>query len=143
VTSKDIANQDNAQECECKAEKVIFLPCSGASNCGQIANQAAVKLTQEGLGNMYCLAGIGAHIEGMVESARSADRLVILDGCPTACSKKTVEHAGLVVTDWLCVTHEGIDKVHGFDISAEEVALIAQRAKEALLNTKASRTIGR
>ena len=118
--------------CSCKAEEVVLLPCSGGSNCGQIANQAAVKLTEEGVGNIYCLAGIGAHIEGMVESVRSAKRVVVLDGCPVACAKKTLEHAGLVVTDWICVTEEGIDKVHTFALRPEDVTLIARRTRESL-----------
>lgn len=50
-----------AFECECRAEGIILLPCSGGSNCGQIANQTAVQLTEEGIGTIYCLAGIGAH----------------------------------------------------------------------------------
>ena len=69
---REIRPEDSAQECQCRAEEVVLLPCSGGSNCGQITNQVAVKLTEEGVGNIYCLAGIGAHIEGMVESARSA-----------------------------------------------------------------------
>ena len=44
----------------------------------------------EGLGTIYCLAGIGAHIPGMVESTRSADRVLVIDGCSVACGKKTV-----------------------------------------------------
>ena len=85
--------------CACKGEDVILLPCSGGSNCGQIANQAAVSLDVLGVGRIYCLAGIGAHIGGMVESAKGAKRIVALDGCQVACAKKTVEHAGLIVTD--------------------------------------------
>lgn len=119
-------------ECECKAEEVVILPCSGGSNCGQIANQVAVKLTEEGVGNIYCLAGIGAHIEGMVESVRSAKRVVVLDGCQVACAKKTVEHAGPVVTDWICVTEEGIDKVREFTLSPQDIELIARRTRESL-----------
>ncbi len=124
--------ENTALECECQPEEVTLLPCSGGSNCGQIANQVAVKLTEDGIGNIYCLAGIGAHIEGMVESARSAKRIVAIDGCSVACAKKTVEHAGLPVTDWVCVTEEGIDKIHQFDLSPEDIALIAQRTKESL-----------
>ena len=123
---------NSADECACKAEEVVLLPCSGGSNCGQIANQVAVKLTEEGVGNIYCLAGIGAHIEGMVESARSAKRIVALDGCSVACSKKTVEHAGLNVTDWICVADEGIEKNHQFALSPEHIDLIAGRTQESL-----------
>jgi len=126
--------KDTSQQCLCKAEEIILLPCSGGSNCGQIANQAAVKLDEEGIGKIYCLAGIGAHIKGMVESAKSAKRIVALDGCEVACSKKAVEHAGLVVTDWVCVTKEDIKKVHEFKLSPKDITLIARRTKESLAN---------
>ena len=127
------SNQEiNAYTCDCRAEEIVLLPCSGASNCGQITNQAAVRLTQEGVGKMYCLAGIGAHIEGMVESARGAKRIVALDGCKTACSKNTIEHAGLNVTDLVCATEEGIEKSHQFNISHKEVDLVIQRTKQLL-----------
>ncbi|MDD5288820.1 MAG: putative zinc-binding protein, partial [Dehalococcoidales bacterium] len=72
--------------CECKAEDIIFLPCSGGSNCGLITNQVAINLDMEKVGRIYCLAGICAHIEGMVESAKSAKRIVALDGCQVACA---------------------------------------------------------
>ncbi|MFH1032706.1 MAG: putative zinc-binding protein [Chloroflexota bacterium] len=119
-------------ECECRPEEIVLLSCSGASNCGQITNQVAVKLTQEGRGKMYCLAGIGAHHDGMVESAKGAKRIVALDGCKTACAKNTTEHAGLNVTDWVCVTEAGIEKVHQFKITPDEVELVARRALASL-----------
>jgi uncharacterized metal-binding protein len=77
----DSKPQENAFTCECSAEEITFLPCAGGSNCGQITNQVAIKLDKEGVGHIYCLAGIAAHIDGMVESARGAKRLVALDGC--------------------------------------------------------------
>jgi len=121
-----------AEECICKAEDIIFLPCSGGSNCGQIANRVAVNLDIEGIGHIYCLAGIAAHIEGMVESARGAKRIVALDGCQVACAKKAIEHAGLTVTDWICVTEEGISKSHQFMMDLEEIELIEGRTKKSL-----------
>ena len=118
--------------CECKAEEIILLPCSGGSNCGQITNQAAVSLDNLGVGRIYCLAGIGAHIDGMVESARGAKRIVALDGCQVACAKKTIEHAGLKVTDWICVTDEGISKSHNLLLEQADIEFITQRTKELL-----------
>jgi len=67
-----------------------------------------------------------------VESAKSAKRIVALDGCDVACAKKTIEHAGLLVTDWVCVTDEGIAKNHQFKIAAKETNLIIRRTKESL-----------
>ena len=127
-------------QCECKAEEIILLPCAGGSNCGQITNQVAVKLDEEGVGRIYCLAGIGAHVDGMVESARGAKRIVALDGCKTACAKKTVEHAGLPVTDWICVTESGIEKVHRFQISPGDIDLVSQLTRESLARTFIQRT---
>jgi len=124
--------EDSAATYECKAEDIILLPCSGGSNCGQIANQAAVSLDTMGVGRIYCLAGIGAHIDGMVESARGAKRIVALDGCQVACAKKTIEHAGLTVTDWICVTDEGINKSHNFLLEQADIEFIAERTRELL-----------
>jgi len=124
--------ENNAVTCECKAEEITILPCSGGSNCGQIANQAAVSLDTLGVGKIYCLAGIGAHIDGMVESAKSAKRLVAIDGCQVACAKKTIEHAGLTVTDWICVTDEGISKSHNLLLEQADIEFITQRTRELL-----------
>jgi uncharacterized metal-binding protein len=124
--------QENAFTCECSAEEITFLPCSGGSNCGQITNQVAIRLDEEGVGHIYCLAGIAAHIDGMVESARGAKRLVALDGCQVACAKKAIEHAGLKVTDWICVTEEGVAKNHQFKLAPEEIELIVRKTKESL-----------
>ena len=59
-----------AEKCLCEASEVLIFPCSGGSNCGQIANDAAVQLTEEGIGMIYCLAGIGAHDSVMIDTLR-------------------------------------------------------------------------
>ncbi len=43
----------------------------------------------EGFGTMTCLASIGAHLSGFVESAKGADENITIDGCLVACGKKT------------------------------------------------------
>jgi uncharacterized metal-binding protein len=126
------SQEEATLKCECTAEEITILPCSGGSNCGQIANQAAVSLDTLGVGKIYCLAGIGAHIEGMVESAKSAKRLVAIDGCQVACAKKTIEHAGLKVTDWICLTEEGISKSHNLLLEQADIEFITQRTRESL-----------
>ena len=120
------------EQCTCKAEEITILPSSGGSNCGQIANQAAVSLDTLGVGKIYCLAGISTHIGGMVESAKSAKRLVAIDGCQVACAKKTIEHAGLKVTHWICVTDEGISKSHNLLLEQQDIEFITQRTRELL-----------
>lgn len=92
----------------------------------------AVELTRRGLGNIYCLAGIAAHISGMVESARAAKRLLVIDGCSVACALKTVEHAGLEATDYLDVTREGVEKNHDFNLDPTVVEAVVARARALL-----------
>ena len=81
-------------ECCTDGTKLIY-SCSGASNVGEIADRAARKLRDEGFGKMTCLASIGAHLSGFVESAKGADENITIDGCPVACAKKNLEHVGV------------------------------------------------
>lgn len=120
------------EECTCQASEVLIFPCSGGSNCGQIANQVAVELTVGNVGKIYCLAGIGAHESVMLDTARAARRVVAIDGCSVACAKKTIKHAGITVTDWVCVTDEGISKSHNLLLDQADIEFIAQRTRELL-----------
>jgi len=123
------------EKCLCEASEVLIFPCSGGSNCGQIANQAAVQLTEEGVGTIYCLAGIGAHDSVMIDTAKAAKRVVAIDGCSTVCAKRTLEHAGLMVTDYLDVTEEGVEKVHEFKLSPQDISSISAKVRKRLGQT--------
>jgi len=81
-------------ECCTDGTKLIY-SCSGASNVGEIADRAARKLRAEGFGKMTCLASIGAHLPGFVESAKGAGENITIDGCPVACARKNLEHIGI------------------------------------------------
>jgi uncharacterized metal-binding protein len=75
------------------APKLIFA-CSGAADVGQISDLAARKLSAEGAGKMYCLAGIGGRVSGIVETTRAAAAVLAIDGCALDCARKTLEEAG-------------------------------------------------
>jgi uncharacterized metal-binding protein len=106
----------------CGAEaKAVILGCSGGSNVGQIANNLMIELEKNGLGNSYCLAGVGAGLSGFVETAKSA-RTIVIDGCPVACGKKIFENYGITPTQYFVVTEMGIEKNHVFDALKEETA---------------------
>jgi uncharacterized metal-binding protein len=98
------------EKCSCKPTEILIFPCSGGSNVGQIANQAGVKLTQDGMGKFFCLAGIGGHVSGMIESTKAVKVIVAIDGCPVACAKKTLEHAGFNIDEYVEITSLGIEK---------------------------------
>jgi len=113
------------EKCLCQPTEILVFPCSGGSNVGQIANQAGVKLTQNGIGNFFCLAGIGGHVSGMIESTKAGKVIVAIDGCPVACAKKTLEHAGFNIDEYVQVTDLGIEKNHNFDLDPMDVGKVA------------------
>jgi uncharacterized metal-binding protein len=121
-----------AEECTCKAGNTILLPCSGNSNCGRISYEVAVSLDISGIGQFYSLAGIGAHIDKMVESARGAGKVVAIDGCEIACARKTIEHAGITVTDWLCISKAGVVKNNRLLPDQEQIELSTEYVKKKL-----------
>lgn len=82
------------EKCSCQTSSILVFPCSGGADVGALSDVVARKMSKEGKGKMFCLAGIGAHIPGMIESAKSADKVIAIDGCPVMCAKKTLEHAG-------------------------------------------------
>lgn len=80
-----------SDDCCSQTGNIMILPCSGGSNVGQTANQAAVELTREGFGKMYCLAGIGGALNSFVQSAKDVEEMIVIDGCDIACGRACLE----------------------------------------------------
>jgi uncharacterized metal-binding protein len=97
-------------KCGCGEGIKLIYSCSGAANTGEMADQISRKLAKEGYGNMTCLASVGAHISGFIESAKSAEENITIDGCPTACAKKILEHIGVTPTQSYVLTGMGVEK---------------------------------
>jgi uncharacterized metal-binding protein len=118
--------------CTCEPTEILIFPCSGGSNVGQIANQAGVELTRAGVGKLYCLAGIGAHLDSFIESAKVAKRIVAIDGCQAGCAKKTMKHAGFNVTDYAIATELGIKKNYDFNLRPEDIEKVCADIRRQL-----------
>ncbi|MCX5706114.1 MAG: putative zinc-binding protein [Candidatus Omnitrophica bacterium] len=86
-----------AANCMCNETGVLIFSCSGGSDVGELSDRVARKMAKCGQAKMFCLSGIGAHIPGMIESTKAANKIIAIDGCPVSCSKKTLEHAGFKV----------------------------------------------
>jgi uncharacterized metal-binding protein len=126
------------EKCTCQPNEILVFVCSGSSNVGQIANLAALQLTQKGAGRMFCLAGIGGHVSGMIESTKAGKMIVGIDGCPVACAKKILEHAGFNVDEYLQITEMGIEKNHGFDYPQSEIDKVANHLKGRISQRRAA-----
>jgi uncharacterized metal-binding protein len=120
------------EKCLCEADEVLIFPCSGGSNVGQLANETAKRLTSQGVGGMYCLAGIGGHISGFAEATREVKKVVAIDGCPVHCARKTLEHAECPVTVHIVVTELGIKKSSDFNLDEQDINKVINTVKEKL-----------
>jgi uncharacterized metal-binding protein len=87
---------------------------------------------------MYCLAGIGGHVSGMIESTKASKMIVAIDGCPVACAQKILEHAGFKADEYVQVTEIGIEKNHGFDYPQSEIDKVANHLKYRISQRRAA-----
>jgi uncharacterized metal-binding protein len=118
------------QDCCQPQVNTVILACSGGSNVGQLANQVAVELTQEGFGKFFCLAGVGAHLSGFVKSVRDIPHLVVIDGCEVGCAKGILEQAEVPRRSHLVITDLGITKNKDMNLKREEIDQVKQAVKD-------------
>jgi uncharacterized metal-binding protein len=94
----------------CQGGDTLIFACSGAADVGAISDLAARKLTREGVGKMFCLAGVGGRVAPIMEKTRSASRVLAMDGCGLDCVKKTLELTEIANVKHLRVTDLGLEK---------------------------------
>jgi uncharacterized metal-binding protein len=82
--------------CACGGTITLLIPCSGAADTGEIADRASRKFAKGGCAGMFCLAGVGANLNGFIASAKGADRLLVVDGCNLECARKTLAEKGIM-----------------------------------------------
>jgi uncharacterized metal-binding protein len=122
--------QKTTEGCCSAAPKLIFA-CSGAADVGKISDLAARQLTAEGAGKMFCLAGLGGRVTGIMETTRAAAAILAIDGCPLDCAKKTLEQAGFTKFDHVRLSDLGMEK--GKTAATDEaVAEVAKLGRQRL-----------
>jgi uncharacterized metal-binding protein len=121
--------------CACGTKDVLLLACSGGSNVGQIANDAAKALDGYGQGSMYCAIGVGAQLPGFVKGAGKKP-CVAIDGCGTGCVLKILENVGVKPAVHVIVTELGIKKHGAFDHTNDDIAKVVGAVVDALARTQ-------
>ena len=96
--------------CACSAAPKLIFSCSGAADVGHISDLAARKLTRGGAGKMFCLAGIGGRVTGILETTKSASKILAIDGCPLDCARKSLEEAAVDEFEHLRLSDLGMEK---------------------------------
>ena len=119
----------NEKICSCSDNEVkLIFACSGGADVGHLSDLAARQMMKEGCGKMFCLAGLGGEVSGIVETTKSADKIMVIDGCPVDCAKKTIERAGIDSYQYFRITDLGFEKGKS-PISEEHVQQIAEHGK--------------
>jgi uncharacterized metal-binding protein len=127
-----------ASDCCASGNNVMILACSGGSNVGQLSNQAAVELTQEGFGKMFCLAGIGGQLSGFVQSAKDVPAMVAIDGCAVGCAKAILKQAQVPLQHYLVLTDEGIEKNKDFNLQRADVEKVKAAVKRVVSEARSA-----
>jgi len=96
--------------CECSGGPKLIFACSGAADVGAISDRAARKMTEEDVGKMFCLSGIGGRVGGIMKTTESAGRILAIDGCPLNCVENSLQQAGFNTFDHLQLADLGIEK---------------------------------
>jgi len=94
----------------CSGGPRLIFACSGAADVGEITDRAARKMTQNGSGSMFCLAGIGGRVEGIMNKTQAASEILAIDGCDLDCVKNCLENAGFNEFQHVRVTNLGMEK---------------------------------
>lgn len=100
--------------------KPLIYSCSGCSSAAQMANYIAVKLDRLGLADMSCIAGVGGGVKKLVKTALSGRKIIVLDGCPLACSRACLSRYEIIPDLHIDLSKLGVAKKDHEDFNQAE-----------------------
>ena len=122
---------NNKNACTCSEALKLIFPCSGCSDVGGLTDQAARKMTADGIGKMYCLAGIGGKVRLILETTQSASKILAIDGCKLDCARRTLREAGFTKIKHVRISNHGFEKGES-PLTDENIAAVARLSAEAM-----------
>jgi uncharacterized metal-binding protein len=114
------------------APRLVFA-CSGASDVGAVADQAARRVSRMKLASMGCLSAVANGLDFAMDPVKLADRIIVIDGCPENCAKLTMEKAGVCSFEYILLSDLGMEKGHT-KVNQEHIAHVYDRAETILSN---------
>jgi uncharacterized metal-binding protein len=115
----------------CSGGPTLIFACSGAADVGEVSDRAARKLGKDGIGAMFCLAGVGGQVEPILKKTGSASKILAIDGCNLDCVKNCLERAGFTEFEYIRVTDLGLEKGKS-PATEENIAKVAAKVREKL-----------
>ncbi len=111
-------------------EKPLVYSCSGCSSAAQMANYLAVQLDRKGLAEMSCIVGVGGNVKKLVRTASSGRKIIVIDGCPLACSKACLGNHSLKPDMHFELTGMGVKKLKQEDFDMHQANKILMQIKQ-------------
>ena len=115
----------------CSGGPTLIFACSGAADVGEITDRTARQLTKDGVGKMFCLAGIGGCIPGIMKTTESAAKILAIDGCELDCVKNCLQQAGFAEFEHFRVTDLDMEKSKT-PVDYDSIVKVATKAVEML-----------
>jgi uncharacterized metal-binding protein len=100
----------------------LVYSCSGCSSAAQMANDLAVELDREHIAEMSCIAGVGGDVGPLVDTATSGRPMLVIDGCPLECARKSLEQHDVVPDRHVNLAKRGIPKEYHTDYDDDKAA---------------------
>ena len=100
--------------------KPIIYSCSGCSSAAQMANYIALKIDRKGIADMSCIAGVGGNVKKLVNTAKAGRKIIVIDGCPLACSKACLSQHGIEADLHIELTSYGVKKQNHVDFCKDQ-----------------------
>ena len=88
-------------------------------------------MSAEGAGKMFCLAGVGGRVSGILASTQAAAAILAIDGCSLDCAKKTLEQAGFAKFEHVRITDLGLVKGES-PVTDQNIANVVEAASPLL-----------
>ena len=118
--------------CNCgKLRYTLGFSCCGASDVGNIADQAWRQLAAEKVFAPSCIAGIGCDDADITAATRGAQTLVAIDGCPKNCTAGVLAKAGFAGFVHVRLADLGMEKKQS-PPTPERVAAVVANTKQLL-----------
>ncbi|MCS3799524.1 putative zinc-binding protein [Niastella sp. OAS944] len=112
--------------------KPLVYSCSGCSSAAQMANYLAIQLDRLNLAEMSCIAGVGGNVKKLVRTALSARKIIVIDGCPLACSKACLANHSIKPDLDIELTRLGVQKKQHEDFNIDQAKSILEDLKKLL-----------
>ena len=114
--------------------KPLIYSCSGCSSAAQMANYMAVKIDRQGLADMSCIVGVGGNVKKLVNTAQAGRKIIVIDGCPLACSKACLSQHNIEPDIHIELTGYGVKKQNHVDFDQQQADELLHLVENKILH---------